>query len=168
MKQGDQNMPSADIFDRLKQDHDRHRELLDQISGTDNDGEKRQSLFDDLKVEVTAHAAAEEETLYATMLAREELRHDAVHSVSEHKEIGDMLEELAEMDTSSSDWSSKFKTLKEEYTHHIDEEEEEMFPAAAEGLDDDKVVELRALFEKRKPREIERAEVGADEGDDRE
>jgi hemerythrin-like domain-containing protein len=69
---------------------------------------------------------------------------------------------------SSPGWLTRFKTLKDEYTHHIDEEEEEMFPTAAEGLSDEKVVELRAIFEKRKPREIERAEVGADEGDERE
>jgi len=160
-------MPNADIFDRLKQDHDRHRELLDKIADTENSSGERVVLFNEFKVEVTAHAAAEEETLYATMLTREELRHDAVHSVSEHKEIGDMLEELAELDPASSDWESKFETLKHDYTHHIDEEEEDMFPAAAEGLDDAKVVELRAIFEKRKPREIERAKVGADEGDDR-
>ncbi|MEA1072097.1 hemerythrin domain-containing protein [Sphingomonas sp. LY29] len=161
-------MASADIFDRLKQDHDRHRELLDKIVETSGDSDERRELFDTFKIEVTAHAAAEEESLYATMLAREELRHDAVHSVSEHKEIGDMLEELAEMDMGSSGWLTKFKTLKDEYTHHIDEEEEEMFPTAAEGLSEEKVVELRALFEKRKPKEVARAEAGADEGDDRE
>ena len=160
-------MPNADIFDRLKQDHDRHRVLLDRIAGTGEASAERASLFEEFKVEVTAHAAAEEETLYATMLAREELRHDAVHSVSEHKEIGDMLEELAELDPASSAWMAKFETLRHDYTHHIDEEEEEMFPAAADGLDDSKVVELRALFDKRKPREVERAEAGADEGDDR-
>ncbi len=160
-------MATTDIFDRLKQDHDRHRELLAQIVETSGDSPERQSLFEAFKVEVTAHAAAEEETLYATMLAREELRHDAVHSVSEHKEIGDMLEDLADADMGSSGWLTKFKSLKEEYTHHIDEEEKEMFPAAAEGLDEEKTVELRAVFEKRKPREIERAEAGADEGDDR-
>lgn len=161
-------MPDADIFDRLKQDHDRHRMLLDKIASTDSGNRsERQSLFDTFKVEVTAHAAAEEESLYATMLTREELRHDAVHSVSEHKEIGDMLSELAELDIGSPAWTSKFDELKHDYTHHIDEEEEDMFPAAADGLSDEKVVELRAVFEKRKPREIERAKAGADEGDDR-
>ena len=160
-------MSSADIFDRLKQDHDRHRQLLDQIVDPGSGSEQRRSLFEAFKIEVTAHAAAEEESLYATMLAREELRHDAVHSVSEHKEIGDMLEELADLDPGSSDWMTKFETLKHGYTHHIDEEEEEMFPAAADELSDEKVAELRAIFDKRKPREIERAEAGADEGDER-
>ena len=152
-------MSNADIFDRLKQDHDRHRELLDEISKTENSSGERVVLFNEFKVEVTAHAAAEEETLYATMLAREELRHDAVHSVSEHKEIGDMLEELAGIDVASSDWLPKFETLKHDYTHHIDEEEEEMFPAASEGLDPETEARIASIFEKRKPREVARAET---------
>ena len=158
---------ATDIFDRLKQDHDVHRVLIDQICDTDDKGSKRKQLFDKFKIEVTAHAAAEEESLYATMLAREDLRHDAVHSVSEHKELGDLLEELADMDSNSSEWLAKFKELRHDYLHHIDEEEKEMFPAAAEGLSDSRIKELRTIFENRKPAEIERAKVGADEGDDR-
>lgn len=159
-------MANADIFDRLKKDHDRHRQLLADIFASKDSN--RAKLFDKFKIEVTAHAAAEEETLYATMLAREELRHDAVHSVSEHKEIGDLLEELAKLDPQSGEWSDGFAKLSERYTHHIDEEEEEMFPTASEGLSEDKVEELKALFDKRKPAEIERALEGADEGDERE
>lgn len=159
---------AQDIFDRLKQDHDRHRELLAQIFAKDGKPEKKEQLFERFKVEVTAHAAAEEETLYATMLAREELRHDAVHSVAEHKEIGDLLQSLAEADVHSDEWRAEFHKLADRYTHHIDEEEAEMFPAAAEGLSEEKITELRALFDKRKPAEIERALEGADEGDERE
>ena len=161
-------MANADIFDRLKQDHDRHRQLIDQIVDPSAESADRGSLFETFKIEVTAHAAAEEESLYATMLAREELRHDAVHSVSEHKEIGDMLEELADLNPTSPNWMTKFEALKHDYTHHIDEEEAEMFPAAAGELSDEKVAELRATFERHKPREVERAKTGADEGDDRE
>ena len=160
-------MAGADIFDRLKEDHDRHRELIEKICATTGEGDDRKDLFEKFKVEVTAHAAAEEESLYATMLARENLRHDAVHSVSEHKEIGDLLQELADADLGASGWLTRFKTLQDRYLHHIDEEEEEMFPAAAEGLSDEKAVELRAIFEKRKPREIERAIAGVDDEDDR-
>ncbi len=78
-----------------------------------------------------------------------------------------MIEELAALDANSTDWMTKFEALKHDYTHHIDEEEEEMFPAASGELSDEKVAELRAIFDRRKPREVERAKVGADEGDDR-
>ena len=160
-------MADTTIFARLKEDHDRHRELLAKIDQTSAANEEREQLFETFRIEVTAHAAAEEETLYATMLANPDLRHDAQHSVAEHKEIEDFLEEIEEIDRSAGTWMPKFREMKQRYLHHIDEEEEEMFPAAAEGLSDDKVEELAVRFEQRKPEEIERAEDGIDADDDR-
>jgi hypothetical protein len=146
------------IFADLKADHDRHRALFDRIAATDPDSERRAELFEALRVELQAHAAAEEESLYATMLANPDLRDEARHSVSEHKEIDDFLGELVEADPSSDEWARTFKDLRHRYLHHIDEEEEEMFPAAAKDLDEETKARLAAIFEKRKPRELERAE----------
>lgn len=158
---------AQDIFERLKQDHDKHRELIEAIMATEGASEERKTLFEQFKTEVTAHAATEEETLYATMMTISEGRHDAQHSVSEHKELGDKLEELAEMNMASSGWLNSFRTLRHDYLHHIDEEEEEMFPAAEKLIEESKAVELKEEFEERKPEEVERALEGADEGDDR-
>ncbi|WP_188053115.1 hemerythrin domain-containing protein [Sphingosinithalassobacter sp. CS137] len=151
-------MAEARIFADLKQDHDRQRDLLGRIVETSGDSPERRELFEALRKELQAHAAAEEESLYATMLADPELRDDARHSVSEHKEVDDLLGELVETDMSSSQWLQKFKELKHRYEHHIDEEEEEMFPAAAEELSDAQEARLAEVFETRKPKEYERAE----------
>ncbi|WP_423606666.1 hemerythrin domain-containing protein [Sphingomonas sp. MS122] len=151
-------MADAQIFADLKRDHDRHRDLLERIAGSDPDSALRSDLFDELRVELQAHAAAEEESLYAAMLADPELRDAARHSVSEHKEIDDYLGELVELDMSGDAWMKTFKALRHRYLHHIDEEEQEMFPAAARDLDDATKAKLAAVFEKRKPRELERAE----------
>ncbi|HSX54419.1 MAG TPA: hemerythrin domain-containing protein [Sphingomonas sp.] len=146
------------IFAELKRDHDRHRDLLERIASADPDSKDRAALFEQLRVELQAHAAAEEESLYATMLARPDLRDEARHSVSEHKEIDDFLGELVEADPSSDKWAKTFKELRHRYLHHIDEEEEEMFPAASKDLDDATKARLAAVFEKRKPKELARAE----------
>lgn len=151
-------MADARIFADLKADHDRHRQLLAQLGETSGDTPDRRKLFERLMLDVSAHAAAEEESLYAAMLANPDLREDGRHSVSEHKEIADYLGELAETDMSSSAWLTKFKQMRECYEHHIDEEEQEMFPAAAEDLSDAEEQRLAAIFEKRKPEELERAE----------
>jgi len=151
-------MATAEIFNQLKDDHDRHRTLLARIDETRSDGEERRTLFEAFRVEVTAHAAAEEESLYATMLANPDLREDAQHSVSEHKEIDDYLEELAGMDFASSDWLTRFRALRERYEHHIDEEEEEMFPDAAKDLSDAELARLAEVFKRRKPAELARAQ----------
>ena len=150
-------MAEARIFEDLKQDHDRQRKMLEQLGETSGASDERKTLFDKLRQELQAHAAAEEESLYATMLGCPDLREDARHSVSEHKEVDDMLGELVETDMSSSGWLVKFKEMRHRYLHHIDEEEEEMFPAAAKGLSKQAEKRLAAVFEKRKPRELERA-----------
>ena len=150
-------MTATKIFTRLKADHDRHRELLGRIGKTHGDSDDRRTLFEMFRVEVTAHAASEEMSLYATMLAKPELRDDAQHSVSEHKEIEDFLTELYEMDFASTGWLTRFRTMKDRYLHHIDEEEEEMFPAAEKDLSEAKKKELLAIFEKEKPKEKAKA-----------
>ncbi len=150
-------MAEARIFARLKEDHDKHRTMLDLLEKTHGDSAGREELFERLRTEVTAHAAAEEETLYATMMEDPDLREDATHSVSEHKEISDFFEELTEKDFSSPGWLVRFKEMKHRYLHHIDEEEEDMFPAAAKGLTKAKEDQLAEKFERRKPDEIERA-----------
>lgn len=101
------------------------------------------------------------------MLANPDLRDEARHSVSEHKEIDDYLGELIELDWESQDWTAKFGEMRHRYEHHIGEEEEEMFPSAAAKLTGEEEARLAAVFERRKPRELARAE---DEkpGDDRE
>ena len=153
---------AEDIFARLIEDHDRHRKLIEQISETSGDSDERRSLFEQFKVDASAHANTEEETLYATIMAISDTRVDAQHSVKEHAEIGMMFVELDEIDMGSSAWLTKFKTLAEEYVHHIDEEEEEKFPKAKEAIGADKAVELRDEFEARKPEEVERVEAETD------
>ncbi|WP_194953859.1 hemerythrin domain-containing protein [Sphingopyxis solisilvae] len=154
-------MAETKIFARLKADHDRHRELLDRIDQTKGDSPEREKLFEAFRVEVTAHAASEEMSLYATMLGKPDLRDEAQHSVAEHKEIDDMLTELYEMDFGSTGWLTRFRTMKDRYLHHIEEEEDEMFPEAEEGLSEAKKKELLAIFEKEKPKE--KAKAAADE-----
>ena len=154
-------MAETKIFARLKADHDRHRKLLTQIDETKGENPEREKLFEAFRVEVTAHAASEEMSLYATMLGKPDLRDDAQHSVSEHKEIDDLLTELYEMDFASTGWLTRFRTMKDRYLHHIEEEEEEMFPEAEEGLSEVKKKELLAIFEKEKPKE--KAKAAADE-----
>ena len=151
-------MAEARIFEDLKQDHDRHRILLQQLSETTDLGE-RASLFEELRKELQAHAAAEEESLYATMLGNPDLRDEARHSVSEHKEIDDYLGELAKADDGSDTWVETFDKMRHRYLHHINEEEEDMFPQAAAKLTDAEEERLADKFEERKPAELERAEA---------
>ena len=72
----------------MKQDHDKHRKLLAAIKDTSGDSAERQCCSTHFKTDATAHAAAEEETLYATMMTMsEESGTTPSIAVSEHKEI---------------------------------------------------------------------------------
>lgn len=157
----------TDIFSILKSDHDLHREMLAKIADTSGDTQERQDLFEAFRVEVTAHAAAEEQSLYATMLGNAELQEDGRHSVAEHKEIDDLLGELQEIDMATGAWLIKFKDMRHRYEHHIEEEEEEMFPAAEKEFSKAKAQELGAKFDRRKPKELEVAQA-SDNGSDKE
>jgi hemerythrin superfamily protein len=152
-------MADAKIYADLKADHDRQRDLIARIEDTSRKDEERRALFEELRKELQAHAAAEEEALYAVMLANPELRDEARHSVSEHKEVDDLLGELTQKDTSSLFWMGKFKTMRDRYLHHIEEEEEEMFPAASKELSTETEATIAKVFERRKPKELERAET---------
>ena len=74
----------TDIFTRLKQDHDRHREMLERVADTSGDTKERRESFEQLRVDVSAHANAEEQSLYAEMLPRPDLQDKGRHSVAEH------------------------------------------------------------------------------------
>lgn len=154
-----------DIYAKLKADHDRQRDMLGRLAEPSSD---RSKLFEQFRLEIQAHAAAEEESLYATMLAKPELRDDARHSVSEHKEVDDLLGEMIDLDPSSPAWDEKFGQLRHRYEHHIDEEEEDMFPAAAEVLSEHKERELAGVYENRKPAELENARANPPGSDERE
>lgn len=160
-------MAEPRIFADLIADHDRQRALLKRVGDHKGTDQPRRDAFDALRLELQAHAAAEEETLYATMLANPELREDARHSVSEHKEVDDFLGELLDLEFGSSDWDEKFGEMRHRYEHHIDEEEEEMFPTAEKHLSAETEEKLGEKFEERKPAELERAEAHPP-GDERE
>jgi hypothetical protein len=147
------------IFDRLIEDHDKHRQLLKQIAETHGDSEDRRALLEILTKELKAHAAAEEMALYSTTLRKPPTNDETRHSVAEHHEIEEMLNDLAATDMSSSAWLAKFDKLAHRYTHHIDEEEEEHFPDFGNYLTEADKAHMRKIFDEHKAEECEEAEV---------
>lgn len=149
--------PTQDIFKRLEEDHDRHRELLDRIAQTQGESEEREQLFTRLVKEVKGHAAAEEQALYSTMMRKPEITSQVRHSVAEHHEIDELLNDLAATDMASGGWLMKFKHLDERYRHHIEEEEKDHFPDFAKHIDDEDARFMTQVFERRK--QVESAEA---------
>ena len=159
-------MPDAQIYRDLKKDHDRQREMMKNLGELEGATKERKALFEKFRLDLQSHAAAEEESLYAAMLGNPDLREDARHSVSEHKEVDDVLGEMMKLEMASDEWEEKFYHMRRRYEHHIDEEEKEMFPAAAKELDDATEEQLAETYEERKPEELKEAKrhpPGSDE-----
>ena len=157
---------ATDIFDRLKQDHDEHRVLLDKLAETHGETDERKKLLEQFTVEVKAHASAEEQALYSTMLRKPPTTDDTRHSVAEHHELEELMNDLAATDMSSSAWLTKFKKLDHDYRHHINEEENDHFPDFEKLLTEDDREHMRSVFERRKRAEKADAEVTPEKMED--
>lgn len=144
-------MPS--IYDAIKADHDEHRALLDTLADTSGDSETRRKAWKTFYYEVKSHAAAEEETFYSKLISKTWGQDAARHSVHEHQQLDDIMEELNEMDMSSPGWLTRFKELKHEYEHHIDEEENEVFERAREVIPESEIAGYGDRFEAQKAEE---------------
>jgi hemerythrin superfamily protein len=150
---------NLDIFGRLVMDHELHRDLLDALGETQGDSIERAELFGRLTREVKSHAAAEEQALYSTMMRKPETTDETRHSVAEHQEIQELLNDLAATPMSSGAWLTKFRELNDRYLHHIDEEETEHFPDFARHLTEEDEVYMRMVFDRRKYAECAEADV---------
>ncbi len=148
-----------DLFGRLVEDHDRHRALIAMIQASEPKGPERKRLFLELTKEVKAHAAAEEQALWSSVLRDPATTDDARHAVAEHKQIDDLLADLAARDIAGAGWLKRFDKLKEKYLHHIREEEQEQFVAAEKHLSDADIRHLRTVFNRRKREEKAGAKI---------
>ncbi|KWV92779.1 hemerythrin domain-containing protein [Erythrobacter sp. YT30] len=154
------------VLKRIEEDHNRQRDLLDKIARTEGDSEERRELFTKLTKELKSHAAAEEQSVYSEMLADPKANDETRHSVAEHQEIDEMLNDLAAIEMSSPAWLQKFKEFDDRYRHHINEEEEDHFPHFEERIDEETDAEMTEIFEERKEAEIAKAEVTPEKAED--
>jgi hypothetical protein len=150
---------NPDIFGRLVEDHDTHRALFAMIEQTEGKSPERIKLFRELNKEVQAHAAAEEQALWSTIIRNPETTPVARHAIAEHHELDVMFADLAARDMSSSAWLVKFAALKEEYLHHIREEEQEQFEAAEGALTSSDLRYMHKVFNRRKVAEKAAAKI---------
>ncbi|MEN9060943.1 MULTISPECIES: hemerythrin domain-containing protein [Ponticoccus] len=142
-----------DIYSAIKSDHDRHRALMERIADTSGASEERKAAWDEFYHDVKSHAAAEEETFYSKLISKTWGQDAARHSVHEHQQLDDLMEELNEMDMASSGWLNRFKTLQHDYAHHIEEEEDEVFSRAKEIIDSAELEGYGERFLERKRKE---------------
>lgn len=142
-----------DAITLLKNDHQKVRQLLSQLTEEES-ADKRQTLLDQIAVELEAHTAIEEEIFYPAFRKAGDQEDDEkmyFEAMEEHRAAGDLvLPDLKGTQPDSEKFGGRAKVLKELIEHHADEEEKEMFPRARKVLGADQLEELGARMEARK------------------
>ena len=130
------------IFEALREDHEKQRTLVDILSKTHGDSDGRDELFQRLKRELQAHADAEERHFYVPLIDDDLTQEKARHSIAEHHEIDELIEQLESTDYSSPGWKATAEKLKHQVIHHLDEEEHEVFQLAGKVFTDQQKSQL--------------------------
>ncbi|MGA9277405.1 hemerythrin domain-containing protein [Ilumatobacter sp.] len=135
------------IFESIRNDHETQRTLIDILVETEGDSDGRNEVWPKLKRELEAHAAAEERYFYVPLMEHDLTQDAARHSVAEHKELDDFVEQLEGYDMSGPQWLQTARELRERLLHHLDEEEKEVFPVAGKALAVDDKTSLATDYE---------------------
>ncbi|ASA54826.1 hemerythrin domain-containing protein [Vibrio gazogenes] len=130
------------IFDALKESHEKQRLLLDSLVETSGDSPIRREFYDNLKQELEQHSAAEERYFYAPLIESDQTIELSRHGIAEHHTIDKLLAQLDETDNGSPAWLAKMKTLRHKVLHHLEEEEQRFFPMAGKVMSDQQKQQL--------------------------
>jgi iron-sulfur cluster repair protein YtfE (RIC family) len=115
----------------LEREHRRLEELLAQGEETTERAIKgRTTLLDTLTAELERHELIEEKVLYPALQAHPEAKAIVLEGFQEHHVADIIVRELHAVAKNDEQWGAKFKVLKENIEHHIQEEEGEMFRTA--------------------------------------
>ena len=130
------------IFEALRESHERQRGYADALINTSGDTPERVEAYKQLKSELQAHETAEERHFYIPLMEFDNGVDLSRHAIAEHHEMDEMMEELDETEMSSPAWLATAKKLMEKVHHHLHEEEQKFFQMAGKILDDQQKDEL--------------------------
>ncbi|MCD5973658.1 hemerythrin domain-containing protein [Pseudomonas quasicaspiana] len=136
------------IFEALRESHDRQRSYADILVKTSGDNAERVEAYKQLKAELQAHETAEERFFYIPLMEHDNGVDLSRHAISEHHEMDEMMETLDETEMSSPAWLATAKKLSEKVHHHLKEEEQKFFQMAGKLLDEKQKESLAGKYVK--------------------
>jgi hemerythrin superfamily protein len=141
----------VNAIDLLIADHKKVTKLLTEGEETTERAEKtRTELRDTLKREMTVHEEIEERIFYPALKEHPKAREIVLEGYEEHHVVDEIMRELLQTDVADEQWAAKFKVMKENIEHHIEEEEGEMFKKARQAFSEDELEELGRRMEEMK------------------
>lgn len=139
------NISDKDAISLLKKDH---RDMEDAFKKFEKLGEKKiaekKRLADKIGDDLLKHMAIEEKIFYPTVKKAIKSVEDVVNEgVVEHAAAKVLIKELKGMKGDEDLFESKMHVLEEQISHHVEEEEKEMFPKVEKSS-----IDLEALGQK--------------------
>lgn len=127
----------------LKRQHREVEKLFSQALKSDN-AKTRQNARDAIIEALEKHTQIEESVFYPAVREVGTKKADEMvgEAFEEHHVVKLVLAELPKLDPGADNFDAKMTVLKELIEHHVEEEEDEMFPMAERKLGDERLTEL--------------------------
>ena len=149
-----------DAIALLQHDHEEVEQLFRQFEKlTERAHKSKEKIVAKVIRELAIHSAIEEMLFYpavrtaalkATVRTLKEAGDTILESLEEHHVVKWTLTELEKMKPEDERYDAKFKVLMESVRHHVEEEQDELFPKARRLLGKDMLEELGERMEKAK------------------
>lgn len=148
-----------DPFKLLKADHRNVATLFDELEAAR--GKAKLSVFDQIKTELELHTHIEEKIFYPALEEPEETHDLTLEAYEEHAVVKTLLKELSRAKTANDEWEAQAKVLRENVEHHVEEEENELFPKADNALSAEDLTDLGERMQEEKSRKQRAASKGS-------
>ncbi|HZR09331.1 MAG TPA: hemerythrin domain-containing protein [Myxococcales bacterium] len=149
-----------DAITLLRHDHEEVEQLFRQFEKlTERAHRSKEKIVAKVTRELAIHSAIEEMLFYpavrtaalkANVRTLKEAGDTVLESLEEHHLVKWTLTELEKMKPEDERYDAKFKVLMESVRHHVEEEQDELFPKARRLLGKDMLEELGERMEKAK------------------
>ncbi len=139
-----------ELFEHLMEEHQTVQKLMEKIDASSTRGMKaRMESFGKLKIEIIPHMKAEEAVLYEQLMqkATGKMKELTLMAFEEHRVAEMLLQELEQLPMDDERWKALFSVFMTNVMHHVEEEEEMVFPMAQNKLRDRQVEEMYDEYE---------------------
>ena len=135
-------------FELLKKDHREAESLIAELEGAgDENHPNSRQTFQQLKAALSLHMKIEESIVYTALEEFEETADLIPDAFEEHEEVKEQLADMEELEPSSAEFQDILAEMKDGIEHHLEEEEDELFPKAEEVLGKARVEEIGRQIE---------------------
>ena len=136
----------------LKQDHNNVEELFDRFEHLERDDfEQKSRVVGKIIEHLAIHAAIEEQVFYPAIRTSDPEAADVVlEGLEEHHVVKWTLSEIEKLAPTDERFDAKVRVLIESVRHHVEEEENDLFPKVRDAFTNEQLEEMGEALEKAK------------------